>query len=77
MLRAAGYSVSPVGIAAVYRRLIDGMVIDSADAGQHAELARAGITAVAADIRMNTMARSVMVARSTLELGRRLRSGAS
>ncbi|HSD10717.1 MAG TPA: 2-phospho-L-lactate transferase CofD family protein, partial [Candidatus Binatia bacterium] len=73
MLRAAGYSVSPVSIAAVYRGLLDGMVIDSTDAALRAELERKGIAVVAADIRMDTMARSLSVARTTLELGRRLR----
>jgi LPPG:FO 2-phospho-L-lactate transferase len=77
MLRATGYPVSPVSMAAVYRGLVDGMVIDSADAGLRAELEREGIAVVAADIRMDTMARSIMIARTTLELGRRLRRGAS
>jgi LPPG:FO 2-phospho-L-lactate transferase len=77
MLRAAGYPVSPVSMAAVYRGLVDGMVIDSADAEQGEELERAGISVVAADIRMDTMPRSVMIARKTLELGRRLRKGVS
>jgi LPPG:FO 2-phospho-L-lactate transferase len=77
MLRAAGYSVSPVSLAAVYRGLVDGMVIDSADAALRTELERKGIAAVAADIRMDTMARSIMIARTTLGLGRRLRKDAS
>jgi len=77
MLRAAGYSVSPVSMAAVYRGLVDAMVIDSADSAQRAELEREGIAVVTADIRMDTMARSIMIARTTLELGRRVRKGPS
>jgi LPPG:FO 2-phospho-L-lactate transferase len=73
MLRAAGCSVSPVGIASLYRGLLDGMVIDSADRALGAELERRGITVVTAQIRMDTMASSIAVARTTLELGRRLR----
>jgi LPPG:FO 2-phospho-L-lactate transferase len=76
MLRAAGYSVSPISLAAVYRGLVDGMVIDSADAALRTELERKGIAAVAADIRMDTMAMSIMIARTTLGLGRRLRKDA-
>lgn len=73
MLRAAGLAVSPLGIAKLYRGLIDAMVIDSQDERLRPRLERQGIAAVAIDVRMDTMARSVAVARAVLELGRRLR----
>ena len=76
MLRAAGHSVSPISLADVYRGLLDGMVIDSADIALRAELERKGIAVVAADIRMDTMARSIAVARAALELARSLRKRA-
>jgi LPPG:FO 2-phospho-L-lactate transferase len=31
MLRSLGHEVSPVGVASLYKRLVDGMVIDNAD----------------------------------------------
>ena len=73
MLRAAGYPVSPLGIAEVYRGLLDGMVIDSADAALRPALERRGLAVATADIYMDTMAKSVAVARAALALLRELR----
>lgn len=73
MLRAAGLAVSPLGIAELYRGLLDGMVIDSEDVRLCARLERQGIATVAVDIRMDTIAKSTKVAQTVLELGRRLR----
>ena len=73
MLRAAGYPVSPLGIADVYRGLLDGMVIDSADAMARPELERRGLAVATADIYMDSIAKSVAVARTVLALLRELR----
>jgi LPPG:FO 2-phospho-L-lactate transferase len=73
MLRAAGYAVSPLGIADVYRGLLDGMVIDSADARARAELERRGLAVATANIHMDSIAKSVAVARTALALARDLR----
>jgi len=74
MLRAARLPVSPVGVARVYRGLVDGMIIDTRDARFASDLERLGIAAATADIRMHTMARSIAVARATLRLAARLRA---
>jgi LPPG:FO 2-phospho-L-lactate transferase len=73
MLRAGGYPVSPLGIAEVYRGLLDGMVIDSSDAAVRPELERRGLAVATTDIYMDSMAKSVAVARTALALLRELR----
>ena len=73
MLRAARLPVSPLGVASLYRGLLDGMVIDSRDGAVRRTLERSGIAVVETDIRMSTMAKSIAVARAALELGRSLR----
>ncbi len=73
MLRAAGFPVSPLGIAEVYRGLLDGMVIDSADASARPELERRGLAVATADIYMDTIRKSLAVARTALALQRELR----
>jgi LPPG:FO 2-phospho-L-lactate transferase len=73
MLRAAGHPVSPLGIAEVYDGLLDGMVIDSADARTRRELERRGLAVATVDIYMDTMAKSVRVAQTALALLRELR----
>jgi hypothetical protein len=50
------------------------MVIDSRDAGTAADLQRLGIAVATADIRMDTMAKSIAVARTALGLAQTLRS---
>jgi LPPG:FO 2-phospho-L-lactate transferase len=74
MLRAARLPVSPVGIASLYRGLLDGMVIDSRDRSARRDLERSGIAVAETDVHMNTMAKSVAVARIALDLARSLRS---
>lgn len=73
MLRAAGQPVSALGIAEIYRGLIDGMVIDPADRGLRPAMERCGVAVATVDIRMDTMARSVAVARTALALADDLR----
>lgn len=70
MLRAEGHPVSPLGIAAVYAGLLDGLVIDREDAGFREALERRGIRVAVTDIRMDTLARSRAMARTALALGR-------
>jgi LPPG:FO 2-phospho-L-lactate transferase len=72
MLRAAGFSVSPVGIAEAYRGLLDGMVIDSSDQRWIRPLERSGLAVKMTDVRMDTIPRSVAVARATFALAQEL-----
>jgi LPPG:FO 2-phospho-L-lactate transferase len=74
MLRAARLPVSPVGVARVYPGLVDGMVIDTEDARAAVDLERLGVAVATADIRMDTMARSVAVARAALRLAAELQA---
>jgi len=68
MLRAAGHPISPLGIAEVYHGLLDGMVIDSADAKTRRDLERRGLAVAIADIYMDTVPKSIAVARASLAL---------
>ena len=74
MMRAARVPVSPLGIATLYRGLLDGLVIDSRDRDATRDLERMGIAVAETHIHMNTIAKSVAVARTVLALGRALRS---
>jgi LPPG:FO 2-phospho-L-lactate transferase len=73
MLRAVGAPVSPIGIARLYRGLLDGMVIDSRDARLRPQLERRGIAVTLIDVEMDTMEKSMRVARAALALARELR----
>jgi len=73
MLRGRGLPVSPLGVASVYRGLVDGMLIDTADARLAPRLERQGITVAVTDVRMDTIPRSVAVARAVLALGAEIR----
>ena len=73
MMRAARLPVSPLGIARAYRGLVDGMVIDSQDIRAAADLERLGIAVATADIQMDTMAKSIAVARTAVGLAQTLR----
>jgi LPPG:FO 2-phospho-L-lactate transferase len=73
MLRAAGTPVSPIGIARLYRGLLDGMVIDCRDVRLQPQLERRGIAVAVVDVEMGTMERSIRVARAALTLARKLR----
>jgi LPPG:FO 2-phospho-L-lactate transferase len=72
MLRAAGFSVSPVGIAEAYRGLLDGMVIDSSDQRWLRPLERSGLAVTMTDVRMDSIPRSVAVARATVALAQEI-----
>jgi len=73
MLRAAGAPISPIGIARLYRGLLDGMVIDCRDARLQPQLERRGIAVAVVDVEMGTMEGSIRVARAALTLARKLR----
>jgi len=73
MLRGRGLPVSPLGIASVYRGLVDGIVIDAADERLVPRLEHQGLAVAVTDVRMDTLARSVAVARVALDLGQALR----
>jgi LPPG:FO 2-phospho-L-lactate transferase len=73
MMRAARLPVSPIGITRAYRGLVDGMVIDSRDIRAAAGLERLGIAVATADIQMDTMAKSIAVARTAVGLAQTLR----
>jgi LPPG:FO 2-phospho-L-lactate transferase len=73
MLRAAGHPVSALGIAEVYDGLLDGMVIDSTDARERRQLESRGLAVATADIYMDTVVKSIAVARTALVLLRELR----
>lgn len=70
MLRSAGLPVSPLGITRLYRGLLDGLVIDSTDAGMRQRLEREGVRVAVAEIRMGRIERSMAVAKTALELAR-------
>jgi LPPG:FO 2-phospho-L-lactate transferase len=72
MLRAAALPVSPVGIAQAYRGLLDGMVIDSSDHRWVRPLERSGLAVTMTDVHMDTIPRSVAVARATVALAQEL-----
>jgi len=73
MMRAARLPISPLGIARVYAGLVDGIVIDSRDGAAAAALRGLGIVAARADIHMDTMTKSIAVARTALDLAEMLR----
>jgi LPPG:FO 2-phospho-L-lactate transferase len=49
MLRALGHRASPVGVAELYRGIVDAMVIDEVDVTASAELERQGLRSVVTD----------------------------
>ena len=68
MLRAHGLPVTPLGIARVYRGLLDALIIDSEDEPLRPALERMGLRIGVTSIRMTTRARSRAVAELALEL---------
>lgn len=67
MLRALGHQASPVGVAELYRGIIDAMVIDDVDAAAAVELERLGVKAVVTDTIMRDAAAQHHLARVALE----------
>jgi LPPG:FO 2-phospho-L-lactate transferase len=66
MLRGIGVEVSPVGIAQLYRGLLDVLVIDRCDAAWAPRIERLGVRAVVTDTLMRTPLRGRRLAASVL-----------
>lgn len=70
MLRAAGYPADPLGVAAVYGDLLDGMVIDTRDATAATELEALGLRVCIADTVMTDGPSRAALAGAILEFGK-------
>lgn len=68
LMRACGLPVSTVGVARAYAPWLRRLLIDPRDAGDAAELARLGVTAVVADIMMPDREGETALARRVLDL---------
>ncbi len=77
MMRELGKEPSPLAVAGEYFRLIDGFVIDVADAGQVDSVRSLGIEVLAAQTVMRTADDRVALARSVLDFARALRQRSS
>ena len=73
IMRELGKEPSPLAAAGEYLRLIDGFVIDAADAGQAESVRSLGIDVHAAQTVMRTVEDRVALGRSVLEFARALR----
>jgi LPPG:FO 2-phospho-L-lactate transferase len=67
-----GHSVGPVAIARHYAGLLDGIVVDDADAGQAAELRSLGVAVAATQTVMNSEGDKMALARFTLQFAETL-----
>jgi LPPG:FO 2-phospho-L-lactate transferase len=67
MLRSLGHRASPVGVAELYRGIVDAMVIDEVDVAASTELERQGLRAVVSDTIMRDAAARHNLAVVTLE----------
>ncbi len=74
MLRTLGHEVSPAGVAAMYRGLVDGMVIDSQDRDMAGRIEDMGIEVEVTDTIMGDEADRERLAAETLEFCERLRA---
>lgn len=77
MLRELGIAPGPVAIAAIYRDLIDGLILDREDAGESAAVECLGITPLAAPTVMRDEADKIALAELALHFADRLRRAAS
>lgn len=73
MLQAAGIEVSARGVAAHYRDLIDGFVIDQIDATQIADIKALGLATIAVNTLMRDEVISEQLAATTLAFAQELR----
>ncbi len=67
LMRACGLPVSTVGVARAYMPWLRRLLIDARDAGDTADLARLGVTAVVTDIMMPDGDRELTLARRVLD----------
>lgn len=75
MLQAAGFQISPAGVARFYGDLLDGFVIDDADAPMVADLMSSRCRVVAMDTLMTSTVKAECLARMTIELAEFCRGG--
>lgn len=74
MMRALGMKPSPLSLATLYKDLLDGMVIDTADRSFVSALEDRGLSVATTNTLMKTQARSTAVAREVLSLATSMRS---
>jgi LPPG:FO 2-phospho-L-lactate transferase len=75
MLRTLDHEVSPVGVAAIYKGLIDGIAVDHADEALAPRIRDMGIEVEIADTIMNDEASRETLAERVLDFGDRIGSG--
>jgi LPPG:FO 2-phospho-L-lactate transferase len=73
MLAGLGYDVSPLGVALLYRDLLQGLVIDIADASQESRIADLGLRVLVTQTIMETEADRQRLAEEVLTFSRQLR----
>lgn len=66
MLRGLGHEVSVVGVAKLYRGLVDAFVLDQRDAKAAPKIAALGMTPIIADTVMTTRTKSIQLAKLVL-----------
>jgi LPPG:FO 2-phospho-L-lactate transferase len=76
MMRELGLDASAAGVARHYGRLVDGWVIDRADARSQAVIAGIGCAVDVTDTIMRNRRNSAGLAQRVLDLARSLRRGA-
>lgn len=76
MMRELGLDASATGVARHYGRVVDGWVIDRADAKSQAAIAGLGCAVEVADTIMRNRRKSAELAQRVLDFARRLRWGA-
>jgi LPPG:FO 2-phospho-L-lactate transferase len=74
MLHTLGHEVSPVGVAAIYREFIDGMVIDTVDRGLAPRIVEMGMEVEVTDTIMKSEADRATLAQAVLGFCERLSS---
>jgi LPPG:FO 2-phospho-L-lactate transferase len=72
MLASLGHPVSAAGVAALYRDLLDGFVVDAVDADLAPQIEALGIRVVATDTIMTDDAARARLGAAVLDVGRRL-----
>ncbi len=75
MLASLGHEVSAAGVAAMYRGLVDGMVIDRVDEGERAGVEALGMQVLATDSVMRGAQDRARLAREVVEFGAGLAAG--
>lgn len=72
LMRALGYEESVHGVAAFYRGLVDGLVVDNADAGERARLEAGGLRVLVTTTIMRSDGDRLALARAVLDFARAL-----